>query len=190
MTEAEPHACSPKPRSLLPGGHVAPSVSEKLAEPTSCHQPISFPVPLESNPHPGGEVRGRRKAALLQESQKQGPVQEGRCSNKGRLGDGSLQLSPCYHSGLRRLRKLGQGWRLPGVNTKPLPWSWAFSEVLESSGDLEDLEEAHQATVTQRGQAGDSDHPQEGKAPQEPRFWCPRSLVAEPAWTSFRSVQD
>ena len=94
MTEAEPHACSPKPRSLLPGGHVTPSVSEKLAEPTSCHQPISFHVLLESNPHPGGEVRGRRKAALLQESRKQGPVQEGRCSHKGWLGDGSVQLSP------------------------------------------------------------------------------------------------
>lgn len=76
------------------------------------------------------------------------------------------------------------------MNTKPLPWSWAFGDVLESSGDLEELEEAHQGRVTQRGQAGDPDRPQEGNAPQEPRFWCPRSPVAEPAWTAFRSVQD
>ena len=98
-----------QPEAQEPASRRACStVSEKLAEPTSCHRPISFHALLESNPHPGGEIRGRRKAALL-----------------------------------RGLRKLGQGWRLPGVNTKPLPWSWAFGDVLESSGDLEELEEAH-----------------------------------------------
>lgn len=70
VTTAESYACSPKPRSLLPGGRVAPSVSEKLAGADFCHQPISF-LTLR-NPHlgcappPGGKVRGRRKAALSQ----------------------------------------------------------------------------------------------------------------------------
>ena len=161
---AESYACSPKPRSLLPGGRVAPSFSEKLAEPTSCHQPISFPDPLKSNPHlgfaplPGGKVRGRRKAALLKESRKQAP----------RAGGQPLKQRAAWGW---QLRKLGQGWRLPRANTKPLPWSWALGELLESRGDLEELQDAHQATLTQRGQAGDADHPQEGKTPQEPRFW-------------------
>ena len=66
------------------------------------------------------------------------------------------------------LQELGQGWRLPGVNTKPLPWSWALGELLESRGDLEELQDFHQATVTQRGQAWDADRPQEGTALQEP----------------------
>lgn len=98
-------------------------------------------------------------------------MQEGSRSNKGRLGGGSFQVSPSCYLELWGLRKLGQGWRLPRANTKPLPWSWALGELLESRGDLEELQDAHQATLTQRGQAGDADHPQEGKTPQEPRFW-------------------
>lgn len=176
LRPSESHACSPKPRSLLPGGRVAPSVSEKLAEPTSCHQPISFPDPLESNPHPGVCSSAWGRGQRLEEgSFSQGELEAGTHARaqplKGRLEDGSFQLSPCCYLELWGLQELGQGWRLPGVNTKPLPWSWALGELLESRGDLEELQDSHQATVTQRGQAWDADHPQEGKAPQERRFW-------------------
>lgn len=77
---------------------MVPSVSEKLAEPAcllSAHQ-LAGPVSRTTStlgwvPLARGEVRGWKEGAVIHESQKQGSVQEGSRSNKGRLGNGSFQ---------------------------------------------------------------------------------------------------